>query len=89
MHVYSCAGMNVGNIQLQKWIITTNPDIMESYIQFDNENHFEPIHFNFALDEEKNYLKGNLTSLITYKTRYKYVNKNQYSYHSASVKMKH
>ena len=33
-HVNSCPGMNLGNIRLHKLIITTNPDIVDSYIQF-------------------------------------------------------
>ena len=45
MYVNSCAGMNVVNIQLHQCIITNNPDIMESYIQFNNKNSFVPIHF--------------------------------------------
>ena len=49
-HVNSCAGMNVGNIKIHQWIITTNPEILESYIQFDEENRFDTIRLNFALD---------------------------------------
>ena len=49
--VNSCVGMNVGNPKLHQWIITTNPDIVESYIQFDYENHFDPIHLKCTLDE--------------------------------------
>ena len=74
--VNSCAVMNVGNLRLHKWIITTNPDIVESYIQFDDENPFDPIRFNFAFSEEKSDLKGGLTSLVTYKTCYKDAFKN-------------
>ena len=44
-YVDSCAGMNVVNIQLHQCIITNNPDILESYIQFNNKNSFVPIHF--------------------------------------------
>ena len=43
-------------------------------MQFGDENHFDPIHLNFALGEENNGLKGNITELITYKTCYKDVN---------------
>ena len=39
-HVDSCAGMNVGNLNLHQWIITTNPYIVEIYIQFDDDNPF-------------------------------------------------
>ena len=48
-HVDSCAGMNVGDLKLHQWIIINNSDIVESYIKFDDENPFEPIHLNCAL----------------------------------------
>ena len=49
-HVNYCVEMNVGNIKIHQWIITTNPEILESYIQFDEENPFDTIRLNFALD---------------------------------------
>ena len=58
-HVDSCVGISVGNIQQHQWIITTNLYIVKSYIQFDGENHFDPIHLNFAL------VKGILPALVT------------------------
>ena len=64
-HVDSCAGMNVGNLKLNQWIITTNLDIVESSFQFDADNTSEPIRLNCALDEEKNNSKGTLNSLVT------------------------
>ena len=42
-HSYSCAAMNVDNIALHQWIITTKPDIFHNYIQFDDEHPFDPI----------------------------------------------
>ena len=69
-HVDSCAGMNVGNLKLHQWIITTNPYIVEIYIQFDDENPVDPICSNCALDQEKNNSKGTLTSVVTYITHY-------------------
>ena len=70
-HVDSCAGMNVGNLKLHPCIMTTNPDIVDRYIKFDDENTFGPIRLNCTLDEEKNNLKGPLTSMVTYITSYK------------------
>ena len=49
-HVDSCEGMDVGNIKLDQWIISTNSDIVEIYIKFDDENTFDPIRLNFSLD---------------------------------------
>ena len=73
-HVDYCAGMNVGNIKLHQWIITNNPDIVESYIKSDDDNHFDRIRLNCTLDEKNNNLIGTLTSMVTYITRYKYSN---------------
>ena len=64
-HVYSFAAMNVGKTKLHQCIITTNPEIVESYIKFYDENPSEPIRLNCPLDEENNNLKGTLTSLVT------------------------
>ena len=60
-HVDSSVGINVVNIRLHLWIITTNSDIVERCIKFYYKNHFEPIRLNCALDEEKKNLKGGLT----------------------------
>ena len=49
-HIDSCAGINVGNLKLHQCIITNNTEILERYIQFDDENNFEPIRLNCALD---------------------------------------
>ena len=65
-HVGYCEGMNVGNLRLHQRIITNNTDIVESYIQFYDENHFDPIRLNLALDEEKNNVKGKITSMVKY-----------------------
>ena len=63
--------MIVGNLQLHQCIITTNLDILESYIYFEDENPFDLIDLNCALGEENRYLKMKLTALFTYKTCYK------------------
>ena len=75
-HVDSCAVMNIVNLKLHQWIITTNPDIVEGYIQFDDENHFDSIRLNCALDEENINLRGTLISLVAYITRYMDSNEN-------------
>ena len=45
-HVGSYAGTNVGRLKPLQRIITTNPDTVESYIQFDGENNSDPIQLN-------------------------------------------
>ena len=86
-HVDSCAVMNVGNIKLHQWIITINPDIVDIYIKFDDENPFDPIRLNCDLGEENKNLKGMLTSLVTQITRYKDNNKKPQLSSLASVNM--
>ena len=64
--VDSCAGMNVGNIILHQWSITTNPDSVERCIQFDDDDPFDSICLNCALGEKKEQFKrkSNFTSYI-------------------------
>ena len=50
-YIDSCEVMNVGSIRIHQLIITTNTYIVESYIQFDDENPFYPIRLNCALDK--------------------------------------
>ena len=50
-HADSCEKTNAGNLKLHQWIITTNSDIVESYIQFDYYNPFDLIRLNCALDK--------------------------------------
>jgi hypothetical protein len=73
-HVDSCAAMNVGNLRVHQWIITNYPAVVEEYIQFDDENPFDPIQLECAVDDA-NLMSdtnvGKLTALVRYKTQYK------------------
>ena len=60
---------------------------MEIDIKLDDENPFNPIKLNCSPGEGKNDFKGKITSLVTYKTRYKYVNNKPILYHLALLKM--
>ena len=42
-HLDSCAAMNIANLLLHMWIITTYPAIAESYAKFDDALPFHPI----------------------------------------------
>ena len=71
-HLDSCAAMNTGNALLQMWIITTYPDIVDSYERFDDDNAFQPITLEYDVPSsaaEKDARK--LSAIVTYKTRYK------------------
>ena len=52
-HINFCAVKNVGSIKLHQLIITTNQDIVERFLKFNDGNIFDPICLNFALDKEK------------------------------------
>ena len=62
--------MNVGNIRIHQWFITTHPEIFYHYIQYGDENTFDPIALNCSVDNYENikdtYVK--LTSLAVYNT---------------------
>ena len=73
-HIDYCAEMNVGNLKLYQWILTTNPKLW-IFTQFYDDNNFEPISLNCAPEEENNNLKEMITSLVTYITNYKCANK--------------
>jgi hypothetical protein len=67
--------MNTGNLLLHEWIMTTYPEIVCSYEQFDDENPFEPLRLACAVSiEDVTATYGQLTSIVTYHTQYK--NKN-------------
>ena len=51
VHLDSCAGLNIGNIDVHKWIITTYPFIVKNYIQFDDKDKFEPLGLNCAVND--------------------------------------
>ena len=70
-HLDSCAAMNTGNKLLHMWIMTTYPDIVKSYEQYDDENPFRPITLDCAVPTsaaEKEASK--LSAVVTYITRY-------------------
>ena len=70
-HLDSCTAMNTGSLLLHMWIITTCPEIVESYEKFDDAVPFQPIMLNCAIpayEAEKH--TGKLSAVVTYKTRY-------------------
>ena len=71
-HLDSCAGMNTGNLTIHQYIITKHPSIVAEYIQFDDNNPFDPIRLEcavpqLALADEK---QGCLTAIVRYFTKY-------------------
>jgi hypothetical protein len=71
-HVDSCAAMNTGNKLVHEWIMTTFPEIVCSYEQFDDENPFEPLRLACAVTiEDITATYGQLSGVVTYHTQYK------------------
>lgn len=72
-HVDTCAAMSTGNLQLHEWIMTTYPDIVAEYIQYDDNNPFEPIQLSCAVQDLNTVQAehGKLTAIVRYWTRYK------------------
>ena len=66
----SCAAINVVNIKIHQWVITTHPKIVSHYIQYKDENPFEPIQLNFAVEDYKKMKDtyGELIFLVVYNT---------------------
>ena len=77
VHLDSCAGLNVGNLDVHKWVITTYPYIVKKNIQFDDKDKFEPLGLKCAVNDVKVVENnvGKLTAIVTYYTRYTSVNK--------------
>ena len=71
-HIDSCAAMDVGNIRIHQWVITTHPKIVSHYIQYNYENPFDTIQLNYAVEdyEKMKYTYGKLTALVVYNTIY-------------------
>jgi hypothetical protein len=78
VHIDSCASLNVGNLGVHQWIMTTYPDIVEEYIQFDDPNAFHPIHLRVATNAPDDSVKasidqhGALTAIVRYRTAFSF-----------------
>ena len=68
----SYASMNSDNLLVHQWLVTKYPDIVDPYEQFDDANPFRTIVLsgNIDTDDMENFESGNLTAVVTYKTRY-------------------
>jgi hypothetical protein len=77
-HADSCAAMNTGNKLLHQWIVSTYPDIVVAYEEFNDPNPFEPLGLQCAVSKEfmcddadpSLALADCLTAVVTYRTAY-------------------
>ena len=72
-HVDTCAAMSTGNLQVHEWIMTTYPEIVAEYIQYNDDKPFEPIQLSCAVQDLDTVQAehGKLTAIVRYWTRYK------------------
>jgi hypothetical protein len=72
-NIDTCAGMNTGNLDIHKYVITNFPECVHSYEEYNDENPFTPISLEgVTTDTEsvENFETGKLTALVRYYTRY-------------------
>ena len=53
VHIDSCARLNIGNLNVHKWVITTYPHKIKNYMELDDKDKFEPIGLNCAVGDVK------------------------------------
>ena len=70
--VDTCAAMNTGNLKVHQWIMTQYPEIVAEYVQYDDEQPFQPLKLECAVKDipTQDDLSGNLTAIVRYWTRY-------------------
>ena len=64
--------MNLGNLKIHQWFITTHPEIVSRYIQYKDKNSFDPIQLNCSVEdyEKMKDTYGKLTAPVVYNTNY-------------------
>ena len=68
----SCVGLNIGNLSVHQWIATTHPQVVRSWIDFDDKDRFEPLALNCAVEDRMvaTNNNGKLTAMVSCYTRY-------------------
>lgn len=71
-HMDTCAAMNTGNLTVHKWVMTTYPELVAEYIQFDDQHPFEPLQLHCAVEDlaSTESMHGKLTAIVRYWMRY-------------------
>ena len=72
-HIDTCAAMNTGNLLLHQWIITTYPQCVAEYIEHTDNDPFQPIQMQVAVDDPNSLTTpdiGKLTAVVRYHTPY-------------------
>ena len=71
-HIGSFSGMDTDNLRLHQSIITNHPDIVKSYVEFNDSDSLAPLILDYAVSTNTVVpLSNALNAVVTYKTRYK------------------
>ena len=75
-HIEYCDAMNVGNLRIHLWVITTHQEIVSHYIQYNDKKPFEPIELNYEVEDYETMKDtyGKLTALVVYLNNYFHTN---------------
>ena len=76
LNVDSCAALNVGNLLVHQYIITKYPELVDSYEEYSDENPFQPVLLDCAVEDltPRDDAHGKLTAVVRYKSCYTDVN---------------
>ena len=69
----TCAAVSTGNLTFHRWIITTYPELVHSYEEFDDAHPFEAIKLVGAISDPANFTEeahGKLTAIVRYHMPY-------------------
>jgi hypothetical protein len=69
----TCGALNTGYLPFHQWIMSTNPEVVAEYLEFDDANPFEPVKLGGAIRDPAGLAlehHGDLTAVIRYYTPY-------------------
>ena len=68
-HIENYAVMNTGNLHLHEWVVTNNPDLVESYLEFDDSDLSVPLILDCAVPTNTTMTLSNTpNAIVTNKT---------------------
>ena len=50
-HLHSCAAMNIGNLRVHQWLMTTYPHFLSEYIQYSDSTSFQPLQLSCVVTD--------------------------------------
>ena len=67
-HMNTWAAMNVDNLAVYQWLVTSHPHLVAKYIQFDDIMPFESLQLHCAVEDltKTESMYGKLTAIVCY-----------------------